>query len=108
MGKSQRREMRSRVRTVLMHLLKLEFSTVRSDRSVRSWSATLRTQRVELADLLEENPSLAPKVRVAIAEVYDDALDLAAAETGLPLTAFPASSPYNADQVKSRDFLPKR
>ena len=75
---------------------------------MRSWEATLRTQRIELAAILKGNPSLVPKVCVAIAEVYDDALDLAAGETGLPLTAFPASSPYNADQVKSRDFLPKR
>jgi hypothetical protein len=108
MGKSQRRELESRVRTVLMHLLKLEFLPTRSNRSVRSWEATLRTQRIELAALLKGNPSLVPKVCVAIAEVYDDALDLAAGETGLPLTAFPASSPYNADQVNSRDFLPKR
>jgi hypothetical protein len=108
MGKSQRRELESRVRIVLMHLLKLEFSKVRAPRSVRSWEATLRTQRIELAALLKDNPSLNPKVRDAIAEVYSDALDLAAGETGLPITAFPAASPYNADQVKSREFEPKR
>jgi hypothetical protein len=108
MGKSQRRELDSRVRIVLMHLLKLEFSTVRSPRSVRSWEATLRTQRVEMAALLKDNPSLNPKVDDAIAETYGDARDLAAGETGLSVTAFPAACPYNADQVKSRDFLPKR
>jgi hypothetical protein len=108
MGKSQRRELESRVRTVLMHLLKLEFSKTRSKRSERSWEATLRTQRIELAALLKDNPSLNPKVDEAIAAVYDDALELAAGETGLPVSAFPRSSPYNADRVRSRDFVPKR
>ena len=106
-GKGQRRELDSRVRVVLMHLLILEYSTVRSPRSVRSWEAAVRTQRVELAALLKDNPSLNPKVDDAIVETYGDARDLAAGETGLALTAFPASSPYGADQVKSRDFLPK-
>jgi hypothetical protein len=43
-----------------------------------------------------------------ITDVYSDALDLAAGETGLPVAAFPLSCPYNAEQVKSREFLPKR
>jgi hypothetical protein len=91
-----------------MHLLELEFSKIRSPRSIRSWEATLRIQRIELAALLKDNPSLNPKVRDAIAEVYSDALELAAGETGLPITAFPAASPYNADRVKSREFVPAR
>lgn len=108
MGKSERREMESRVRTVLMHLLKLEFSRARPARSLRSWEATLRTQRIDLAALLKDNPSLAAKVDEAIPRVYEDAVELAAGETGLPVAAFPASSPYSAEQVRSREFLPRR
>jgi hypothetical protein len=108
MGKSERREMVSRVRSVLMHLLKLELSKGRSPRAVRSWEATLRTQRIELAALLKDNPSLDPKVGDAITDVYSDAVELAAGEAWLPVGAFPVVSPYNAEQVTSREFLPGR
>ena len=108
LASDQRRELESRFRVVLMHLLKLEFSTTRSKRSERSWEATLRTQRIELAALLKDNPSLNPKVDDAIAAAYGDAVELAAGETELPVTVFPVKSPYDAEQVKSREFLPGR
>jgi hypothetical protein len=63
-------------------------------------------QRIDLAALRKDNPSLAPRVGEAITQVYGDALELAAGETGLPVAAFPASSPYSAEQVRSREFLP--
>lgn len=93
---------------VLMHLLKLGFSRARSARSLRSWEAQPRTQRIELAALLKDNPSLSPKVGDAITDVYGDAVELAAGETGLQVGAFPAVCPYDAEQVRSREFLPGR
>jgi hypothetical protein len=108
MGRSQRRELRSRIRVVLMHLLKLQFSPSPSESSLRSWGATLDTQRIELADLLDENPSLAAKVGPVIEEVYSNAVRLAVKETGLAAEIFPARVPYDQNQVKDPNFLPTR
>jgi hypothetical protein len=80
MGKQQRRELTRRLAILLGHILKWENQ---SDQRSRSWANTIRNQQREIADLLEENPSL----KAALPQVWQKALelgrDLAAYETGL-------------------------
>ena len=59
MGKSQQRQLESRLIVLLVHLLKWQFQP--NQRSPR-WEATIRIQRLELADLLADNPSLRPRL----------------------------------------------
>ena len=59
MGISQGRELMSRLSVLLRHLLKYELSRPPwKASSARSWTATIREQRRELARLLEQMPSL--------------------------------------------------
>ena len=55
-GRSVRSELRSRVGTVVEHLLKLEGSSAVEPR--RGWTATVRRSRLAVEDLLDEAPSL--------------------------------------------------
>jgi len=55
MGKSSRHELRSRLRVLLSNLLKWKFQ---AGRRGRSWKATIRVQRDELVNLLQQMPSL--------------------------------------------------
>ena len=56
LGKSLRRELASRTRTVIEHLLKLECSPAAAPRN--AWRETILRSREEIADLLDESPSL--------------------------------------------------
>jgi hypothetical protein len=104
MGRSVRRELRSRLVLLVMHLLK--WSKQPGLRS-RSWSATIREQRRQIEQILDESPSLRPFIGEALTAVYGDAREDAAAETGLAEDEFPAACPFTAEEILSRSFLPE-
>jgi len=104
LGKSQHRELGSRLDVLVLHLLKWCYQP--RDRS-GSWRSTIRTQRRELRRLLQQNPSLRPLVPNAVADGYPDARLDAGDETGLPLATFPAACPWTSAQVLDADFWPE-
>ena len=57
-GKSEQRELASRMSVLLAHLLKWKFQPSRRS---KSWQFTIRTQRKEVAYVLDEAPSLRGK-----------------------------------------------
>ena len=98
-----RRELASRLETLVMHLLKWAYqSTARSG----SWRGTIRRERRELARLLEQSPSLTRLVPDDITTGYASARAAASDETGLPLATFPEHCPWTVDQVLDPDFFP--
>lgn len=101
LGKQQRQEVRSRLIVLMGHLLKWEYQPQKRS---RSWFRTIRVQRKELG-ILVENPSLQPYVPEAIALMYENAVDLAADETGLPYATFPQVCPYMLDQLLDDKFF---
>jgi hypothetical protein len=104
MGRSVRRELRNRLAILLMHLLKWQYQPgLRS----RSWSGTIREQRRQIADLVDESPSLRPLVGQDLSQVYGLAIIKAVAETGFQEAMFPADCPFSPDQIMAEDFLPE-
>jgi hypothetical protein len=103
MGRRDRRELESRLRLILHHLLKWR---VQPGLRGRSWQSTLRDQRRQTAKLLEESPSLRPQLPVLIDAAYPDALTDALDETGLPLQTFPAECPFTVAQVLDLAYVP--
>jgi Domain of unknown function DUF29 len=104
LGKRDRRAVESYLEVILLHLLKWAYQ---SERRGRSWEKSLLQARHRLAKLLRENPSLANQVPVLLDEGYPHARRLAAVETGLPLTTFPATCPWAGAQVLDEDFWPE-
>lgn len=96
MGSAQRRELDSRLVQLLMHMLKRDHQ---SQRRSRSWNATIIEQRRAIRRLLEDNPSLQRLLPADAADAYATARAMAAAETGLSASRFPAELPYSFDQV---------
>lgn len=103
LGRQQRRELRNRLAILLGHLLKWEYQP---ERRSRSWLATLRVQRRDIASLLKENPSLKPYLEEAIVEGYANGRDLAMGETELAAATFPVGCPYGLEQVLDLGFYP--
>ncbi len=104
MGKSQRRALESRLEVLLSHLLKWQLQP--AGRS-SSWRATIRLQRLKINKLLREMPSLRAAVPQEIPEAYENAVILAASETGLAESSFPVTCPYSQEQMLDPDFFPE-
>src|SRR5580698_11209673 len=70
MGRTEKRELVSRLSVLLLHLLKWRFQP---EKRGPSWEASIRVQRNRLADHLDDNPSLKPLLPKALASAYRDA-----------------------------------
>ncbi len=96
MGKSEKRELLSRLSVLLAHLLKWHIQPgLRS----RSWSATIEEQRKMMHLLLEDDPSLKAHLPDLLPDAYEVAVLTAERETGLPESAFPTPCPYTLEQI---------
>src|ERR1700693_5115561 len=102
-GRSDRREIRSRLIVLLAHLLKYRFQP---DARSTGWLGTIREQRDQIKLIFEDSPSLRPVIAEALGRSYKRART-AAAETGLPETSFPAECPFTPEQILAPDFLPE-
>jgi len=83
LGKSQRHELRSRTRTLVEHLLKLEYSAATEPRP--GWSRTVRRTRIAIDDILAESPSLRPILPELLAPFGLDAKDPGFWQIGLSM-----------------------
>ncbi len=104
MGRSDRRELQSRLTVLIMHLLKWRQQP--GARS-RSWSATIEEQRLQIEQVFAESPSLRPLVAGMLAQAYKIARPRAIGETGLADDAFPPTGPFALDEILSSSFLPE-
>jgi hypothetical protein len=75
LGRSDRRDLGSRVQTILRHLVKLQLSPATGPRA--GWKRTIVEQRIQIGRLLKDSPSLRPIVPGAIGEELADARKLA-------------------------------
>jgi hypothetical protein len=66
LGKTQARELASRVTVIMVHLFKLKVSPAPEPRA--GWRATVRREREEIEQLLADAPSLRARVSAIIAE----------------------------------------
>jgi len=103
MGRSEKRELVSRLVVLLTHLAKWKFQPVLQS---RSWALTIRTQREDVEALLADNPSLRPLLSELHERAWRRAALEAERETGLDPTVFPADCPWSTDQTFAADFFP--
>ena len=96
MGRSEKRELKSRLIVLLMHLLKWHYQP---EKRSASWQSTITEQRICLEELLEDSPSLQPLFTELFADCYNKARLTASQETGIKLNFFPQESPFSLDEV---------
>jgi hypothetical protein len=103
MGKSEGRELDSRLTELLLHLLKWHYQTHRRS---RSWTVSINKQRIGVDKVLDENPSLKHELEERFQQSYKYARRYAATETSVPLATFPEQCPYSLQEALDADFLP--
>jgi hypothetical protein len=103
LGREQFNKLESAMRVLMMHMLKWDYQPhLRS----RSWTLSIEAQRLELHDLLTDNPALKARIAEAAVRAYRRAPIEAAKETGLETSEFLDESPYTWDDLISREFTP--
>lgn len=104
-GRSERRELASRMAVLLAHLLKWQRQP---ERQGSSWRRTIMEQRKRVALCIRKMPSLKPDLQDSEwwSGVWVDALEIATKETGLWYDAFPESCPWTFEQIHDVDFWP--
>jgi hypothetical protein len=101
LGREQFNKLESALRVLLMHLLKWDHQP---DKRTRSWALSIKAQRIELDDVIGDNPGLKSRIDEAIARGYRKARIEAARETGLDEDRFPDQCPYGWNDIVSREI----
>jgi len=104
MGKTEKRELSSRLKILILHLLKWRFQPLKRS---ASWNVSITVQRRELVDHLDDNPSLKPLIAGMVAKAYGDAVLRAMLETSRPKSAFPDACPWTFEEMIAEDFWPQ-
>ena len=101
MSNRDRREVRSQIRRILLHLLKLSFQP---ELKGGNWRASIVNARHELEDIFEDSPSLKNFAKSVIEAQYEKAKPLFVDETGKSISIVPESCPYSFEQIMDRNF----
>ena len=104
MGRSEKRELVSRLVVLLLNLTKWRYQpSLRS----RSWQTSIDERRLEIADVLSDNPSLRPTLPDFVAQAWRRAKFGAQRETGLEASTFPQDCPWTPEQAFDDAFWPE-
>ncbi|MBE9145672.1 DUF29 domain-containing protein [Planktothrix mougeotii] len=96
MGRSEKRELKSRLIVLLMHLLKWHYQP---EKRSESWRSTITEQRICIEGLLEDSPSLKPLLPEVFEDCYQKARLKASDETEIKLNFFPKESPFSLKET---------
>ena len=103
MGRSEKRELQSRLMVLLVHLLKWKYQPARRG---RSWLLTIKGQRMNLEEVINDNPGLKSQLFDLLAHAYSLAKIEAAKQTRLDDGLFADSCPWSLEQLRDTAFFP--
>ena len=103
MGKGVRREWESRLKVLIVQLLKWVFQP--ELRGV-SYQLTIQEQRDQLHELLADNPSLKNQMTASLERTYPRAVKRTALETSLIEKTFPTECPFHLEDILNESFWP--
>jgi len=101
LARTEFNRLESALRVLVLHMLKWDHQP---RKRTRSWVLSIEAQRLEVQDVLADNPGLKPRLDEAMARAYRKARLEAAKETGLDLKRFPEQSRYSFDDAMARAF----
>ena len=105
MGRSEKRELESRMIILVMHLLKWTFQP---NYQSRSQANTINEQRRRIGRVIKDSPSLKNSLNDTewFNDIWQSALYQAVSETGLDIKIFPEQPIWTTQQILVDDFFP--
>jgi Domain of unknown function DUF29 len=94
--KRDQRALGSQLKRIMAHLLKQRYQPQRAS---RSWQDSIQDGREEVADILEQSPSLRNTLPDLMRKNYPRAVAQAARDSRLPLEGFPERPPFDLAEV---------
>jgi hypothetical protein len=91
MGRRDYRSLRSRMKVLLIHLLKWRYQ---DDRRSRSWLATIAEQRDMIESIVTDSPSFRRRIETDMQRAYELAVVKASLQTTIPEKSFPPECPW--------------
>ncbi|WP_422136506.1 DUF29 domain-containing protein [Endozoicomonas sp. ALD040] len=117
-----KKELRSYLRTLLIHLLKYAYQKLVlkdswvEDKVLYTWIPSINNPRVDIKDHIKENPCLQPKIDEVLAEAYSQAKKEAVKQMNkyikieskrLNKSGFPEYCPWTFEKIMDDDWLPE-
>ena len=102
-GRSEKRQLRSRLEVVLLHLLRWQHQPAKRK---YGWRVTIGYQRRMINSILKDSPSLRRFPSEVIGDCYQTARIKAIDETDLSAETFPLSCSYALDEILDDAFFP--
>ena len=94
--KRDERALGAQLKRIMAHMLKLRHQPQRAG---RSWVDSIESGREEIADILEQSPSLRRTLPTLISKNYRRAVAQASRDTRLPVERFAAQPPFTLEEV---------
>jgi hypothetical protein len=101
--KRDERALGSQLKRIMAHLLKQRYQPRRAS---RSWADSIANGREEIADIVEQSPSLRRILPALMTRNYPRAAAQAARDTRLPIDDFPAQPPFDLAEVLGEEPSP--
>jgi len=103
LGRSDRDKLLSSLKVLLLHLLKWQ----QPHKRTHSWENTIFRERENIAEYLEDAPSLRQFLTEEwVEKAYQRGLRIAVQETRLDKSVFPERCPYSLEEILEQNFLP--
>lgn len=103
LGRSERREIESRLNVLLLHMLKWKYQPAKRK---AGWKASIVEARRQIGRTILESPSLSGYPEEVLADEYEVARLKAADETGLDEAVFPPRCPFSVSELLDPNYLP--
>lgn len=107
MGRSERKELKSRLTVLIEHLLKMQYWQAEKVNNARGWRQTIVEQRRQLEYLLEESPSLRTLLAEVFGECYVNARKDILKKYELDAEMFPAEPAFTLEDTLNADYIPE-
>ena len=104
LGRSDKRQIESRLEILIAHLLKWKYQPGRRS---ASWTSTITQQRLKIKGLVEESPSLERYPGKVFLDQYLGARIEASKDTGIAFDLFPEECPFTIEEILDVDFFPE-
>ncbi|MBE9176003.1 DUF29 domain-containing protein [Synechocystis salina LEGE 06155] len=106
LGRSEKRKLESLMTRLMEHILKLGYWQSKRNYNQNHWRREIRNFRKQIKRELKASPSLKNYLVQIFDELYQDARELLADDSGLPIDMFPEYPIATLEQILDEDWLP--